>query len=199
MSHYFEYDPNLKEKIREVSYKINDTNFKLYSDINTFSNKRLDKGTNILINTLIKYPLNGSFLDLGCGYGPVGITLKLLYKDLMVTMSDVNKRCIELTNMNLKKYDLFDTKTIISDSYSNIENCYDYVAFNPPISCGKEKIFQMYSETYKHLNHNGQFFIVIRKDKGAMSHLKYLSSLFSKISIICKEKGYFVFLAIKEN
>lgn len=194
MNHYFIYDKNQKEELRQISFSIDGVDINLVSDANTFSNKRLDEGTKVLLKYLSSINLKGSLLDLGCGYGPVGVTLKLLYKDLDVTMADINKRCVNLAQENAKTYHL-DIACIESDSYSNIDNHFDIVTLNPPISCGKEQIFKMYQETKNHLNDNGAFYIVIRKDKGALSHQKYLFSLFPSVNVIYKEKGYYIFKA----
>lgn len=192
MSHYFTYDPTLKEHIRNIKFNVLGKEINLISDSGVFSNKEVDRGSLIFVNSLINQNLVGNVLDLGCGYGTIGISLKLVYGDkINVDFSDVNPKCVELTSRNLKYYDL-DGKCYISDSYSNIPGTYDFILFNPPISVGKEKIFEIYSETKKHLNKSGKFYLVIRKDKGGLSHMKYLSSLFSDTSVIYKEKGYLV-------
>lgn len=176
---------------------INNINFTLISDNNVFSNTKLDEGSRILLKVLSSQKLNGTLLDLGCGYGVIGIYLKYIFKDLNITMVDVNQLCVELASLNINRLNL-DIDCYLSDSYSNIKNSFDVVVFNPPISVGKKKIFEMYLDTFNHLNEKGHFFIVIRKNKGALSHKEYLSSLFSDVSVIYKEKGYFIILAKKE-
>ena len=80
----------------------------------------------------------------------------------------------------------------LSDGYENLSENYDFIVFNPPISVGKEKIFKIYEDSVSHLNDNGRLYLVIRKDKGALSHIKYLLTLFKNVEIIHKEKGYFI-------
>lgn len=192
MSHYFTYDPDLKPCLRTILFQVKDKTISLISDSGVFSNKEVDKGSLIFVNTLVDKNLNGKVLDLGCGYGTIGISLSIIYKDIVeITYSDINPKCIELTSRNLSQYDLNGTCTL-SDGYENICESFDFILFNPPISVGKEKIFKIYSETISHLNKNGRFYLVIRKDKGALSHMKYLSTLFSNVEVINKEKGYFV-------
>lgn len=199
MNHYFEYNSSLISKERNISFKIKELEISLVSDVNVFSNSRIDEGSFIFINYLLGEDLDGEVLDLGCGYGVIGISLKLLYTKLNLKMSDVNPLCTKLTDENLKKYHLDDVSVILSNSYSSIDNHFDIVLLNPPISCGKKVIYKMYDETYEHLNENGRFYLVIRKDKGALSHLKYLSTLFKKVDIVKKEKGYYILKAIKET
>lgn|SRR5574344_1557561 len=198
MDHYFIYDKDQKVKLRTVSFSFDGTDINLETDTNTFSNKHLDDGTRILIKNLLETNLNGSFLDLGSGYGPIGLTLKLIYKDLDVTLSDINEHAVELCKINAKKLNL-NVECIASDSYSNIHKSFDIVSLNSPISCGKEVCYKMYRDTLEHLKNNGLFYLVIRKDKGALSHMKYLSSLFPSVRVIYKEKGYLVILANKNE
>lgn len=198
MSHYFTNDPNLESHERVIKFSVNSLDLQLISDSGVFSNKSIDTGTLIFIKYLSSINLKGKILDLGCGYGPIGITLKLLFKDLVsVDFIDINPKCVELTSRNLKYYDL-DGKCSTSDGYLNDGEKYDYILFNPPISIGKERIFKIYSDTVDKLTSNGHFYLVIRKDKGALSHLKYLSSLF-EASVIYKEKGYFIIECINKE
>ena len=192
MSHYFTYDPNQKSRKRLIKFNIFDKEIELETDSGVFSNKEIDRGTYIFIKTLLEMNLYGKVLDLGCGYGPVGISLKLILKDKIdLTCSDVNPKCVELTSRNLRQYDL-NGKCSLSDGYLLLDGKFDFIVFNPPISAGKEKIYSLYEDSKKHLNENGKLYLVIRKDKGALSHMEYLKTLFSSVDVKHKEKGYFV-------
>ena len=161
-----------------------DKEISLISDSGVFSNKAVDKGSLFFVKTLLSQNLNGKVLDLGCGYGTVGITLKLFLKDKI----DIT---LELTSRNLRQYDL-DGKCSLSDGYLLLNGTFDFIVFNPPISIGKEKIYKLYKDSKEHLNEKGKLYLVIRKDKGAYSHMEYLKTLFNSVEIIDKEKGYFV-------
>lgn len=191
MSHYFIKDPTLKNQEYNVKFKIKDFEFNLKSNNGVFSKKVLDEGSEILINYLLDYPLNGEILDLGCGYGPVGIVLKYFNNNVNVSMVDINEECIELTKINLNKYNL-NNITYLSDGFNSITNNFDLIAFNPPIRIGKELIYKIYRDSFEHLNQNGEMFIVIRKDKGALSHKKYLETIFNQVDVVYKDKGYFI-------
>ena len=189
MSHYFVYDPELKSHERLINFAVFDKEISLISDSGVFSNKAVDKGSLFFVKTLLSQNLNGKVLDLGCGYGTVGITLKLFLKDKIdITFSDVNPK---LTSRNLRQYDL-DGKCSLSDGYLLLNGTFDFIVFNPPISIGKEKIYKLYKDSKEHLNEKGKLYLVIRKDKGAYSHMEYLKTLFNSVEIIDKEKGYFV-------
>ena len=85
-----------------------------------------------------------------------------------------------------------DGKCSLSDGYLLLNGTFDFIVFNPPISIGKEKIYSLYKDSNEHLNEKGKLYLVIRKDKGAHSHMEYLKTLFDSVEIIDKEKGYFV-------
>ncbi|MGP1413924.1 MAG: class I SAM-dependent methyltransferase [Bacillales bacterium] len=196
MSHYYLKDDSLKNIEYDIKFSINNVNFHLLSNNGVFSKQRVDKGSYIFINSLIKLPIKGRVLDLGCGYGVIGLTLKYFNKNIDLTLSDVNETCLELSKLNFKKY-MLDSEFIHSDGFINLFDTYDYILFNPPISIGKDKIFKIYDDVYNHLNKDGHFLIVIRKDKGALSHIKYLESIKFKINLINKDKGYYIYESIK--
>jgi len=196
MSHYFLHDDTLKDNEYLIKYTFKNTVFQLVSNNGVFSKNRLDEGSSIFIESLLTLDIKGKVLDLGCGYGPIGITLKYFLPEIEVYFSDVNDKCIELTTKNTKKYGI-DANILLSNGFENIQDTFDYILFNPPIRIGKQAIFQIYDEAFNHLNQSGHFLIVIRKDKGAESHKKYLDSKFSKSSLINRDKGYYIYEFIK--
>ena len=110
MSHYFENDLNLKSNIRELSYKHDSSFFTFLSDNGVFSKKNIDYGSYLLLETYLKEDIrNVRVLDVGCGYGFLGIVISVL-TDSYVDMIDVNKRAVHLTKRNIKKYDKFNGK-----------------------------------------------------------------------------------------
>jgi len=196
MSHYFLHDENLKSNEYVVRYSFKHVDFHLVSDNGVFSKMKVDEGSYIFINTLLKLNLSGKVLDLGCGYGVIGITLKYFEKDIALTMSDINSSCCELAKKNLCKYSI-NANVVLSDGFSNVLDTFDYIVFNPPIRIGKDAIYKIYRDAYMHLNQTGHFLIVIRKDKGAESHKKFLETIFSKVELIDRDRGYFVYDMIK--
>jgi len=197
MSHYFLHDENLKSNEHVDRYSFNGVDFHLVSDNGVFSKKRLDEGSYIFIKTLLSFSFKGKVLDLGCGYGAIGITLKYFFKDdINLTMSDINTSCIDLSKKNLIAYQS-NANLVLSDGFQNLLDSFDYIVFNPPIRIGKDQIYKIYNDVFLHLNPNGHFLIVIRKDKGAESHKKYLETVFSKVTLLTRERGYQVYEMIK--
>ena len=192
MSHYFKNDDSLKSEKRLIKYTINSKYFELVSDLGVFSKNELDSGSELLIKNAIKENINGEILDVGCGYGPIGITLSLLCPITKVDFIDVNKRALNLTEENAKKYNLKNYHVFESDGFEKINSNYDFILINPPIRAGKEVIFKMFEDSIKHLKNDGVLLIVIRKDQGAPSAKNKLLSIYNNCETIDREKGYHI-------
>ena len=196
MSHYFENDKNLKSEIKELSYKYDSSFFAFYSDNGVFSKDYIDYGSRLLLESYMKNARNDiRVLDVGCGYGYLGIVIGVLTNSY-VDMIDVNKRAVHLTEKNIKRYKDFKGKAFISDAYENIKEKYNVIITNPPIRVGKDKVLEMLENAFDHMEDDGELYFVIRRDQGALSIKKRLEST-QKVEIINKDKGYFVFKSIK--
>ncbi len=192
MSHYFENDQNLKSEIKELSYKYNSSFFTFYSDNGVFSKKSIDYGSKLLLETYLSSDNESrKVLDVGCGYGFIGIVISVI-NNSYVDMIDINKRAIHLTKRNIKKYDSFQGDAFISDAYENITSKYDVIITNPPIRVGKDKVLEILEGAFDYLNDNGYLYYVIRKDQGALSIKKILENK-RTVELINKDKGYFVY------
>ncbi len=195
MSHYFENDENLKSEIVSFNCIMNNISFTFSTDNGVFSKGELDFGTSLLIKNILKMHLSGNVLDLGCGYGPIGIILAKLL-DVQVSMIDINKRAIHLTKMNAKKNNV-DVNVCISDGYENISDKYDYVISNPPIRIGKNRLYKLLIDTKKHLKEHGELIIVVRKEQGAKSLIRDMS-VYYDVKVIDKDKGFLI-ISLKNN
>ncbi len=188
--HYFINDENLKSEIQEFSFKLNDQKFKFKTDNGVFSKGELDFGTELLIKNVLKEKINGSVLDLGCGYGAIGIILNKIL-NISVDMIDINKRAVHLSNMNIKENDCFNISAFESDGYENIKKTYDYIISNPPIRVGKKKLYELISNSKKYLNKGGKLYIVIRREQGAKTFIKDFDDYYN-IEILEKKKGFYI-------
>ena len=168
MSHYFENDKNLKSEIRELSYKYNSSSFVFYSDNGVFSKKEIDYGSRLLLETYLKEAKsNIKVLDVGCGYGFLGIVISQITSSY-VDMVDVNKRAVHLTNRNIKRYKEFNGSAFISDAYENVKNKYNVIITNPPIRVGKQKLLEILNGAFEYLENDGILYFVIRKYQGEL-------------------------------
>ena len=194
MNQYFDNNEKLDSEIKEFFVKVNDINMYLYTDNGVFNKKGLDFGTRVLLEN-IDISNKESFLDVGCGCGPIGFFLLLSGKE-NVDMVDVNNRAINLTKIGLKKNHI-KANVYNSDIYSNVTGKYDMIITNPPIHAGKVKIYEIVRGSIDHLNDNGELWLVIRKDQGAKSLISDNSDILD-FKIIDKIKGFWIIKGIKK-
>ena len=102
-SHYFKNDNTVKSEERLIRFHFKEKVFELFSDNGVFSKNGLDEGSNILIEFILKMPLYGRILDMGCGYGPIGLTLATFFENAYIDMFDINERAVNLAIKNQQK------------------------------------------------------------------------------------------------
>lgn len=189
MDHYYSSNPTSKSDERILEYEISDISFKFISDNGVFSKNHVDFATDFLLNVILKEDISGKVLDVGCGYGVIGITLSKMF-NTDVTMLDVNSRALELAKRNAIKNGLEKVNIVESNGFENINEQFDVIVTNPPIRAGKSVIYNIYEEAKKHLNQYGKFYLVINKKHGAPSTIKYLKELFNEVEILDKKAGF---------
>lgn len=193
MSHYFINDKNLKSNEKQIEVDIFNKKYPFYTDSGVFAKNYLDYGSRLLLETLPISKMKGSVLDLGCGYGIIGLILKDINKLLKVDMVDINKRAITLatknSQLNNQEVNIFE-----SDIYSKTIKKYNYIITNPPIKAGKEIIKRFLLEASNHLEEEGELWFVMRKDHGLQSIIKLLGDVY-KIEVMAKNKGFYIICA----
>lgn len=190
--HYYSRNPISERDKREFSTDIRGRTLTFSTDASVFSKKGVDYGTRLLIEAL-PLPLEGDVLDLGCGYGPIGIAVALWSPRSRVVMADVNRRALELCRHNAKRNGVEQVTVLESDGLKALEHLsFDWVVTNPPIRAGKRVVYRLFEETRTHLRESGQFWLVIQKKQGAPSAIKKLQSLFSDVTVAVRSKGYAV-------
>ena len=200
MAQYFEYNPNLKSEIREIKYTFKGNELTFNVDNGVFSKDRVDFGTNVLLNSLPDLKGFKSILDMGCGYGVIGLSLAKAYKGSFVTMVDVNPKAVELAQENSKKNRITNVNIVCSNLYEYAfeDDMYDCIISNPPIRAGKEIVHGVAKNGFFHLNKGGKILLVIQKKQGAPSMEKLLIEVFGNVKTLNKVNGYFIFESTKE-
>lgn len=197
MGQYFDNDTNIKTKDIDVKFSILDKKFSFKSDNGVFSKNRLDRGSEIFIKTLLSLNLGNDVLDLGCGIGVIGLSLAH-FNQAKYTLVDVNERAVSLAKENIKRLNLSTRcHALVSNIFENIEDSFDSILLNPPIRAGKKVIYQMYQDSFEHLNSGGSLFIVIRVKQGALSSFKFLQNIYKEVKVIDHDKGYQIIRCIK--
>lgn len=194
MEHYFTNNKNLKTDINKINAKIKDTTFIFYTDNGVFNKKGLDYGTRFLLENF-SFENKKSFLDVGCGCGPIGLYIAMNSKKYSVDMIDVNDRAINLTEKSIEENKLTNINVFRSNVYENVKNKYDAIITNPPIHAGKEVVYSIIKNAKNYLNENGELWIVMRKDQGAKSMIKDMKDIYL-FDVVAKSKGFYILKGI---
>ncbi len=192
---YFAHEPDSKSRPAECDFSYRGQTFHFVTDSGVFSRGEIDFGTRTLLEALP--PLYGRVLDLGCGFGAVGISTAKCYQTETV-LSDVNTRALSLAKSNAERNHV-SVMTVESDGLSNIEGDFDFILTNPPIRAGKDVIYRLFQESAGRLKPGGALFIVIRKQQGAQSAERYLRTLFLNVEAVDKSGGFWVLKCTHEG
>jgi len=193
MSHYYDRHPQADSQKRTVQFDHAGRTFVFHSDAGVFSKGKLDEATRMLLQTFTPPPHARYALDLGCGYGAIGIVLSCVH-DLKTTLIDVNERALTLAEANAKAHGV-TPDVRYSDGFSALEDeCFDVIVTNPPIRIGKTALYPMLEAAADHLTENGELWIVVRKKQGARSLVGHLRGRFS-IERMNRRKGIHVYRA----
>lgn len=204
MAHqYFEDNEALEHELQDVQLNLATANLTLTTDSGVFSRQRVDYGTLVLLKAvlpIIKARASQaiSILDVGCGYGPIGLSLAKLFPDATVTMVDVNERALDLARDNAVKNQVADQVTILkSNAYSALAETqkFDFIITNPPIRAGKKVVDDILLTSQKFLTEEGSFFAVLQKKQGAPSAKKNLATVYPNVEVIKRDKGYYILQA----
>ncbi|MFX1496868.1 MAG: class I SAM-dependent methyltransferase [Promethearchaeota archaeon] len=203
--HYFSPFPDSKIKFHSISVTLRRHLYLFKTISGVFSYKKLDLGTKILIENMIIPQQSTNLMDLGCGYGAIGIVLARESPLSKIYLIDINKRAIWCTKENIK-INIPESKNrvlVMQGSYlkpvKGREIMFDGIYMNPALRQGRKSFLTLLSKAILYLKSEGTFQFVIRRKMGADYILNYLKNHFSKesIEIICKKSGYWVFKFIK--
>ena len=195
MKHYYTENDDLISEPEQFIFNYRGKALTFVSDNGVFSKKMIDYGSRVLLEAISIDSSKKTLLDVGCGYGTFGIALKSVYPFLEIDMVDVNDRALNLARENLKLNNM-SANVYLSNTYDKVENKYDLIVTNPPIRAGKEIVTKILVESKIYLNLNGEIWVVIQKKQGAPSAKKNLESIFKKVDIVKRDKGYYILRAI---
>ena len=189
--HYYTREPQSASRPVDCGYEYRGVSLTFRTDAGVFSKGEVDAGTDLLLNALPE-EMSGDILDLGCGWGVIGITIAKKWPAARVTLADVNLRALELSRENAKK-NRADVVCAESDGMAALMGqSFDAVVTNPPIRAGKQVIYRMFADAAKCLKPGGALYLVIRKQQGAESCMKYLRTLFREVERLDRDGGFWV-------
>lgn len=200
--HYYTSDPDAKIKIHTLSESFRKHLFIFKTLPGVFSFKKIDLGTKVLIENMIIPKDSCVLLDLGCGYGPIGIVLGYKSPQSVIYFIDINKRAMWCVKENIKLNLPYKKSIALSGNYfdpiRNRNLKFDGIYMNPPLRQGRKEFLNLLNEISHNLKAGGFFQFVIKKKMGADYVYKYLNNNFivKDIEILCKRSGYWVFYLV---
>jgi 16S rRNA (guanine1207-N2)-methyltransferase len=188
--HYFSAHPNSRLRLGVIYTILCGRHFEFITGSGVFSRDRIDLGTRLLIESMI-LPDEGRALDLGCGYGPVGITAAFMKPQLNVFMVDVNLRAVWLARQNIERNGLRNVDVRRGEFYEPLDSlCFDSILCNPPVSAGMETVKRMIIEAPMHLVKGGSLQLVVRSKICGPRLLGYFEEAFGNSKVLARESGY---------
>ena len=187
---YFTASPASQSRPARFEAEILGMRLAFTTDAGVFSKGEIDEGTRILLEALPE--VYGRVLDLGCGWGAVGVTLGKKYPAARFVMTDVNERALSLARKNLADNGVENAEALASDAFGSVSGAFNFIITNPPIRAGKAVIYGMFDGARSRLLPGGRLYVVIRKQQGAPSALKHLAEIYASARVIAREKGFWV-------
>lgn len=195
--HYYTPKPKSKLEKKEIIATIKGIQIPLTTATGIFAKEKIDLGTKILIEN-VQIKEGAKVLDLGCGYGIVGIAVAKLFPQTKVVMTDVNERATKLAmqNAKLNKVEI-DVRT--GNGYETVaKETFDCILLNPPQTAGRDICLQMIEQSIKHLNKNGVFYLVARHKKGGQVLEAKMKQTFGNVETITRESGFRVYRSVNQ-
>lgn len=200
MDHYYTPKPSSESHRETWQTEIAGKKFTYTTDTGVFSKKNIDVGSEVLMTTAetVNFP-KGNLLDIGCGYGPIGIYLAKVFTDRKIEMVDINERAIDLAQLNAKENGVSNVQIYQSNLFEEVENKeFAGIISNPPIRAGKTVVHEILEKSHDYLVEGGYLLIVIQKKQGAPSAKKKMLEVFGNVERINLEKGYWILASRKQ-
>lgn len=196
--YYYSKNPEVEHAEKNWTFELRGFNFKFTTDNGVFSKNTVDYGSRALLDAVdLSETPAGSILDMGCGYGPIGMTLAKLAPERQIDMVDVNERALGLAQKNCDLNQIQNVAIFESAEYQNVTAQYAAILTNPPIRAGKAVVQNILKGAYDHLLPDGELDVVIQKKQGAPSAKQLMADTFGNVQIIHKDKGYYILQSIK--
>ena len=192
---YYAENPDAAHDIHELRVDLLGEKMTFLTDAGVFSKKMIDFGSQLLLKCL-EVNQGESVLDVGCGYGPLGLSLAKAY-GVQATMVDINNRALGLARQNAERNKV-EATIFQSNIYEQVEGHFDHVISNPPIRAGKQVVHEIIEKSKDFLEIGGDLTIVIQKKQGAPSAKSKMENVFGNCEVVKKDKGYYILRSVKE-
>lgn len=203
MTHYYSKKQTSQLNEQQVTVRLLGYEFKFNTASGLFSKDHLDNATKLLIETASKELSESqkpnqqiTAVDLGCGWGVVGIILKRLHQNINFVAVDINERAIDYTTKNAKK-NKAQIEVLQSNILEAIKEPVDIILTNPPYAAGRDICFQFIEQSKNQLVDNGQLYLVARHQKGGKMLEKKMEETFGNVQTLAKSGGFRVYISRK--
>jgi len=193
MSHYFDSAPPENLQRGMIEYRYRALAFRFFTESGIFSYRSVDRGTEALLESL-ESGVRGPVLDLGCGYGAIGIVVARMHRPGRVLMVDSNRRAIRLARKNIEENQAKECEARVSDAYAGLKEDERFAAIitNPPIRAGRETVMRFVEGAPARLLPGGEFRMVVAKLQGAKTYETLMRQSFPKVEALAKRGGFWV-------
>ncbi len=199
LNHYFAEHPKSKMRLGIIHTHLRGIHFEFLTASGVFSKKRVDLGTRLLIESMV-LPQEGYVLDIGCGYGAVGIAAATFNPNLRVIMVDVNERAVRLARQNAEKNYVSNVEVRRGYLYEPVKDLvFSCVLSNPPVSAGMETVKAIISEAPEHMAGKALFQMVVKSKIGGKRLLMVFEEAFGNIEVLARKSGYRVLMSKKRS
>jgi len=196
-NHYFTAHPKSKPRLGIIRTNLRGKPFEFLTASGVFSKKRVDLGTRLLIESMI-VPEEGHVLDVGCGYGAVGIAAAIFNPNLRVVMVDVNERAVRLARRNIEINHVDNAEVRLGHLYEPVKGLmFNCILSNPPVSAGMETVKAIIAGAPKHMASKARFQMVVRSKIAGERLLGIFEEAFGNVSVLARKSGYRVLMAEK--
>ena len=199
--HYFSAQPAGEFTSKVIAVRLAHGDYSVETAGGIFSPDHIDAGTEQLLYSVPTPPESGNFLDLGCGWGPMALTLALEAPTASVYAVDVNERALELTRRNATR---LGRDNIIAGTPDSLDASlsFDLIWSNPPIRVGKAELHDIMTTWLPRLTIGGEAYLVVAKHLGADSFEKWLGTEFASTHIVTREdtrKGFRIIKVVRSH
>lgn len=199
--HYFSSSPESELKLRTIHATLAGQKYELVTSNGIFSPERIDTGTQVLLGSVPAPPPGGNLLDLGCGWGPIALTLALESPRATVWAVDVNERALDLVRANAQKMSITNVNAVLPEDVPS-DVAFTAIWSNPPIRVGKNELHGLLEEWLPRLEPGSDGWLVVQRNLGSDSLHRWMQSTFSdefNFARAATSKGYRVLRARRRS